>query len=187
MAKKRRTSAKHPFGLRRTSGLLRHTNEQTFSADASVEVGETIANPAFGRGGAHTGMEVARILFMPDPAAGTFGASAADSYFICQLQIGEAASTPVYIAPNDESLFAHLHAMNSVVTSGGGYGPIFPMVVPIINVVPVIIEQYFHVLVQGINTAGMNSKKVYTIIDYYTVDVPDSVYTQIALSRRDQS
>lgn len=184
MAKKK---SSHPFGLSRTSGLLRHVNKQTFGANAETEIAESIPNPAFGRGGVHTGMEISRILVVPDPLnSNLFGASAVNGLYQCQLQIGEAPSTPVVIDPQDEGLFAHLHFISSVSTNGGNAHS-WPKMVPIINVVPVIIEQYFNVTHVGMNNSAYNDESVFTIIDYYTVEVPDAVYTQIALSRRDQS
>jgi len=172
--------------ITRTSGLLRHVNKQTFGANATVEIGEAIDNPAFGRGGAHTGIEIARILVMPDPASPTFGGAAAGGYYQGQIQIGDQSGVPAVVDPQDEGLFAHLHHVSSV-SAQGGNAHSYPKMMPIINVVPIIVEQYYTVVHQGANSAVYNSIAVFTIIDYYAVEVPDSVYTQIVLSRRDQS
>jgi len=176
-----------PFGVQRTSGLLRHTNEQTTAANATTEVAEAIDNPAFGRGGVHTGMEVERIIFMPSVGAPNYGGIGASGYFMTQIQVGDQSATPLHLDPDDEALFAHLHCISDLSTSGAGFGPVYPMVVPIVNVVPIIIEQYFTIMHEAQNLVQYNSKQLFTIVDYYTVEVPDSVYTQIMMSRRDQS
>lgn len=176
-----------PFGTRRTSGLLRHINEQTLDGTATTEVAEAIANPAFGRGGVHTGMEIARIMVVPAVASTAFASQGAGGFFICQLQLGDQSATPVVIDPNSENLFAHLHHISALTTSGATAIQ-FPMMVPIVNVVPIIVEQYLTVTWQAAAVATVyNSQKVFTVIDYFTVDVPDSVYTSIVLSHRDQS
>jgi len=172
--------------IKRTSGLLRHVNKQTFGANATTEIGEAIDNPGFGRGGAHTGIEIERILIVPDPASATFSSIASGGYYQAQVQIGDQSGTPAVIDPQDEGLFAHLHMLNNISTNGGSVHS-WPKMMPIINVVPIIVEQYYTVVHQGANSAQYNSQSVFTIIDYYAVEVPDSTYTQIVLSRRDQS
>ena len=191
MAKKRKRragpTAENPLGLKRTSGLLRHTNSQTMAAAATTEVGEAITNPAFGRGGVHTGMEIVRMLLIPGPLALTYGGAVLSGHFISQVQVGDQSAVPVLMPPTNEALFAHLHVISTLTTSGAAVGPIFPMNIPIINVVPIIVEQFFTVVHEAASHASYNDEIVHTVIDYFTVEVPDAVYTQIVLSRRDQS
>lgn len=174
---------KDPSGLQVLSSVLRHTNKQTFGADASVAIAEAIDNPGWDTAGKR-GIRIHRIVFMPGKNE-LFGYPSTGPH-ATQIQQGDQTSAPGLKNADDADLFAQFSFYNGYVTSGGG-AAIWPVDIPVISVVPIIVAERFSIAHQAVNHGAYNAMDIFTMIYYDIVKVPTDMYNAMLMQRLNQS
>lgn len=167
---------------------LRHLNKQTFLADSSTVLGESIPNPAYREAAdaRYLGMLVTSIRVYPKFSAPITGFAAAASFlWQSQLQTGEQSAVPAIMDLDDEFLFAAAMLYSDMRTAVGFViRQIFPIELEPVKATPIIVTPEFTVIHDaGVNDANFASKEVHTVIEYQIVEVPDRLFTQMLMNQ----
>lgn len=161
-----------------TSEVLRMVNEQTMSADASVEAAESLTTPGVSDGsdGAMFVLEV-KVSFSPLLATGRFLTAVASSRWTTQLQTGNRVTGAAIIDPTSPYYFASRTFYSTIVTSGVAWGS-YPVDLDLARPEPVIVMNDFTIVHLGVNNAVHNDELVFTEILYRTCMLHSDVYNR---------
>lgn len=160
----------------------KYSAAQTFGADSSVAVSETITNPYWNdnwEDAKHVDcmlIESARLRF--DQTDWISGHVGADNQLFAQLQYGNRTSANALVAPNSIHLFAQA-AMEAFFASGVGFQVVPNAKLMAFDIVPasniVVVQHLTSIIQASVNHADYQSKPVYTDIYYYKARVPHNV------------
>lgn len=153
---------------------VRHINTQTFDADSSVVLYESVDNPGFTDGGEH-GMLIERVRIYPQNADPIRLNAAASFQFVAQIQAG----TQTTIKEIDENQVIMQGAFEWTFSTGVGtqITKIWPLEMEPVAGVPIIVAPTFTVLHDAeVNHVSFQSKVIKTVIDYSIVKVPDKLF-----------
>lgn len=179
--------AKKSSGMKVVMSGLRHTNLQTISGTASVEIAEAISNPAYleSNPNQRQGMLLERVrVFMEtiDPVEVGAGASHTISH---QITTGDNEGTPALVEPSDAKLV--MHAATQVnVSTGVGFNitRVWPVELESVMGLPLIVTPKLTVTHDfDYNSAAYQNKDVYTIIDYSIVSIPAEQFSTLLLNQ----
>jgi len=166
------------------SGLLIHTNVQTFPADASNEIAESINTPGVTQGGLARQACMIERMFVDSNGVnpGPFGATA-ETVLVSQLQFGNRAAVPAILDRDSPFLFTSGSLFRTFVTTGGDSFQM-PVEHPILAPVPIIVHDEMTFAHVAVNNAAWNNRDVVTIIHYRVVEIRDmSLYQALLLQQ----
>jgi len=162
------------------SAPMKMVNKQLMGANATAEVAEAINTPGVNNEG-NRGMYVEAIVCGGSPVLQTFYPNPATTaaMFTCQVQYGNQAATPVCVDPDSPYYFASTTLTSTISTNGGVVGIPFPFDVRIATPEPVIVTDYFTVVLQGCNDPAHNDELLFTEIWFRECLLDDGVYNRL--------
>lgn len=160
-------------GIKFTSGMLQHMNEQTFGANASTDIAEKISTPGVTQGGAsREACYVHSIAIDGQGATPIIYGTTASLFLTTQLQYGNRTGTPAVEDRQSPFVFTSGTIGIYVNASGASFYQM-PRFHPILAPVPILVHDELTIAHVGVNNAGLNSKDVLTIIHYQTCVITD--------------
>lgn len=179
-------------GMKIVASGLRHRNKQTLGANSETVIAEAVDNPTYlenATKGKRQGMliERARVYMqMIDPIDINFAAGYVMSH---QLQTGNNEGTPALVEPIDNTLVMHAATQVTVATAVGyAFARLWPVELESMVGLPLIVTPMFTVTHDfDYNHASLQSKDVYTIIDYSVVEIDGDDFATMLMNQQRNS